>query len=67
MKELTTKQRTIYNYIVSFMRRNWFAPSLEEIAENFGIIKNATRKQVWAIEKKGYLKRVGRRAFRILK
>lgn len=55
---LTRKQREILDYLESAIARNGFAPSFEEIAEQFGYQSLATvHEHLSNLEKKGYIRR----------
>ncbi len=55
---LTRKQREILDYLQAAITRNGFAPSFEEIAEQFGYQSLATvHEHLINLEKKGYIRR----------
>jgi len=55
---LTKRQREILNYLTSYAEQNGFAPSFEEIAENFSYNSLATvHEHLTNLERKGYIKR----------
>ena len=55
---LTKRQREILNYLTAYSEQNGFAPSFEEIAENFGYNSLATvHEHLTNLERKGYIKR----------
>jgi repressor LexA len=55
---LTKRQREILNYLTGYTEQNGFAPSFEEIAENFGYNSLATvHEHLTNLERKGYIKR----------
>src|SRR6266496_439759 len=55
---LTKRQREILNYLTVYTEQNGFAPSFEEIAENFGYNSLATvHEHLSNLERKGYIKR----------
>lgn len=55
---LTRRQREIYDYLRTFVAENGFAPSLEEIAEHFGLASVATvHEHLTNLEAKGALRR----------
>ncbi len=63
---LTDKQKKIYNFLSVSVREQGYAPSIPEIGNRFKI--TSTRgvfDHLKALEKKGYIKRVGRRAIEI--
>src|SRR5215472_13866450 len=55
---LTKRQREILNYLTAYSEQNGFAPSFEEIAENFDYNSLATvHEHLTNLERKGYIKR----------
>lgn len=55
---LTRKQKLIYDFIVSFIDENGYAPSIMEIAAGFGLSSPATiHKHLTNLEAKGLLRR----------
>jgi len=55
---LTKRQREILNYLTAYAEQNGFAPSFEEIAENFDYNSLATvHEHLTNLERKGYIKR----------
>ena len=55
---LTKRQREILTYLTSYTEQNGFAPSFEEIAENFRYSSLATvHEHLTNLERKGYIKR----------
>jgi len=55
---LTKRQREILNYLTTYAEQNGFAPSFEEIAENFAYNSLATvHEHLTNLERKGYIKR----------
>ncbi|MCX7765265.1 MAG: transcriptional repressor LexA [Candidatus Sumerlaeia bacterium] len=59
---LTKRQREIYNYIRKYIRKNGYAPTLEEIGEGVGISSLATvHKHLKNMEKKGVIQRTWNR------
>ena len=55
---LTPKQKTVLDFVVSFIERSGYCPSFEEIARGVGLGSLATvHKHVTALQQKGYLKR----------
>lgn len=56
---LTPKQKKILNFIISFVNRNDYSPSLKEIAKHFKLHSISTVHQyVGTLKKKGYLNKV---------
>jgi repressor LexA len=67
LPELTARQRTIYDFLARTIRDNGYAPSIPEIGKKFKI--TSTRgvfDHLKALENKGYIKRIGRRAIEIV-
>jgi repressor LexA len=67
LPQLTTKQRTIYEFLSTTIREKGYAPSIPEIGQRFKI--TSTRgvfDHLQALERKGYIKRVGKRAIEIV-
>jgi len=55
---LTKRQREILNYLGSYTEQHGYAPSFEEIAEQFGYSSLATvHEHLSNLERKGYIKR----------
>ncbi|MCL5072318.1 MAG: transcriptional repressor LexA [Actinobacteria bacterium] len=56
---LTPKQKKVFDFIISFINKNNYSPSLEEIAKHFKLRSPSTVHQyVRALEKKGYINKV---------
>lgn len=65
--ELTHRQRQIYDFLVKIIREKGFAPSIPEIGARFKIAStNGVSDHLKAIERKGYIRRVGKRAIEVL-
>ncbi len=57
-KKLTSRQRSILNYIESRIMRQGHAPTIREIGKKFGITStNGVRTHLMALIKKGYIKK----------
>jgi repressor LexA len=64
---LTSRQKGIYEFLQKVIREKGYAPSIPEIGEQFEISStNAVSDHLKALEKKGYIRRVGKRAIEIL-
>ena len=64
---LTTRQKSIYDFLSTTIREKGYAPSIPEIGQRFKI--TSTRgvfDHLKALERKGYIKRVGKRAIEII-
>src|SRR5713226_3746305 len=67
LPQLTPRQRRIYDFLSSAIREKGYAPSIPEIGQRFKI--TSTRgvfDHLKALERKGYIKRVGKRAIEIV-
>jgi repressor LexA len=67
LTQLTPRQRTIYEFLSTTIREKGYAPSISEIGQRFKI--SSTRgvfDHLQALERKGYIKRVGKRAIEIV-
>src|SRR5687767_14885356 len=64
---LTDRQKAIYDFLLKTIREKGFAPSIHEIGRRFKIAStNGVSDHLKALEKKGYIRRVGRRAIEVL-
>ena len=64
---LTDRQKAIYNFLLKTIREKGFAPSIPEIGRQFKIAStNGVSDHLKALEKKGYIRRVGKRAFEVV-
>ena len=68
MRELTSRQRDILNFIKAFSVRNGVPPTVREIGERFRVTPRAAFDHLKALERKGALQRrsAGRRTSRAL-
>src|SRR5438093_12344270 len=67
LNQLTLKQKRIYDFVSTTIRAKGYAPSIPEIGQRFKI--TSTRgvfDHLKALERKGYIKRVGKRAIEIV-
>jgi repressor LexA len=67
LTQLTPRQRTIYEFLSTTIRQKGYAPSIPEIGQRFKI--TSTRgvfDHLQALERKGYIRRVGKRAIEII-
>lgn len=67
LQELTSRQKRIYDFLSKTIREKGYAPSIPEIGQRFKI--TSTRgvfDHLKALERKGYIRRVGKRAIDIL-
>jgi len=64
---LTARQKEIYDFLLKSIRERGFAPSIHEIGRQFKIAStNGVSDHLKALEKKGYIRRVGKRAIKIV-
>src|SRR3954466_11369934 len=64
---LTARQKQIYDFVLGTIREKGFAPSIPEIGARFKIAStNGVSDHLKALEKKGYIRRVGKRAFEMI-
>jgi repressor LexA len=67
LPQLTSRQKDIYDFLLKTIRENGYAPSISEIGAKFKIAStNGVSDHLKALEKKGYIRRVGKRAIEIL-
>ena len=58
VKELTTRQRDVLDFITGMIQKKGFPPTIREIGEKFNITStNGVRAILSALDKKGYIKR----------
>ena len=64
---LTARQKEIYDFLLKSIREKGYAPSIPEIGAKFKIAStNGVSDHLKALEKKGYIRRVGKRAIEVL-
>ena len=56
MKDLTKRQRGIFNFLLSYVQENGYPPTIREIGEHFQIFVTAARNHLKALEKKGLIR-----------
>ncbi len=61
MKELTERQKKVYDFVVSYVDKHGYPPSVRDVARAFRITPRGAMIHLDALEKKGYITR-GRRA-----
>ncbi|MGH7772987.1 MAG: transcriptional repressor LexA [Candidatus Binatia bacterium] len=67
LSHLTDRQKLIFDFLVQSIRERGYAPSHQEIGARFKIVStNGVFRHLKALEKKGYIRRVGKRALEIL-
>jgi repressor LexA len=66
LSALTPKQKQIYEFLLKNIRERGYAPSIPEIGRRFKIAStNGVSDHLKALEKKGYIRRIGKRALEI--
>jgi repressor LexA len=64
---LTPRQKVIYEFVLKTIREKGYAPSIHEIGSRFKIAStNGVSDHLKALEKKGYIRRIGKRAIEVL-
>ena len=67
LTSLTVRQKEIYDYVLRTIREKGYAPSIPEIGRQFKIAStNGVSDHLKALEKKGYIRRIGKRAIEVL-
>jgi repressor LexA len=67
LPSLTARQKQIYDFLLKSVREQGYAPSIQEIGQRFKIAStNGVSGHLKALEKKGYIRRAGKRAFELL-
>ena len=67
LTSLTVRQKEIYDFLLRTIREKGYAPSIPEIGRHFKIAStNGVSDHLKALEKKGYIRRVGKRAIEVL-
>jgi len=67
LSQLTSRQKKIYDFLLTTIREKGYAPSIAEIGTKFQIAStNGVSDHLKALEKKGYIRRVGKRAIEVL-
>jgi repressor LexA len=59
---LTPKQLRVLTYIRDFSNARGYAPTMQELADEFGVSKVTVFEHIAALQKKGYLKRIRHKA-----
>ena len=63
---LTARQKEIYDFLLRVIREKGYAPSIPEIGAKFKIAStNGVADHLKALQKKGYIRRVGKRAIEV--
>lgn len=67
LSALTRRQQEIYDFVLQTIREKGYAPSIPEIGRRFQIAStNGVSDHLKALEKKGYIRRIGKRAIEVL-
>jgi repressor LexA len=67
MLPLTPRQKEIYDFLLKTIREKGYAPSIPEIGSRFKIAStNGVSDHLKALERKGYIRRIGKRAIEVL-
>jgi repressor LexA len=67
LPQLTARQKRIYDFLAGAIRDNGYAPSIPEIGKRFKIASTrGVFDHLKALENKGYIKRVGKRAIQVV-
>ncbi len=67
LPSLTARQKQIYDFLLKTIREKGYAPSIAEIGARFKIAStNGVSDHLKALEKKGYIRRIGKRALEVL-
>src|SRR5512138_3454463 len=61
-KGLTPKQLRVLTYIRDYTHARGYAPTMQELADEFGVSKVTVFEHIAALHRKGYLKRTRHRA-----
>ena len=57
MKPLTARQRKVLDFIVEYISKKGYPPTIREVGAGFGFSEKAANDHIIAIEKKGYIHR----------
>ena len=64
---LTHRQKEIYDFVLKAIREKGYAPSIPEIGAKFKIAStNGVSDHLKALKRKGYIRRIGKRAIEVL-
>ncbi|MDC7224897.1 MAG: transcriptional repressor LexA, partial [Spirochaetales bacterium] len=55
MKQMTSRQKEIYDFLETFIEREGYSPSIREVAGHFGMSAMGARDHLRALEKKGFI------------
>lgn len=57
MKDLTDRQKEVFDFIVKFKTEKEYPPTIRDIGKEFGFTVGAAYGHFMVLEKKGYIKR----------
>lgn len=67
LPSLTARQKQIYDFLLKTIREKGYAPSIMEIGQKFKIAStNGVSDHLKALERKGHIRRIGKRAIEVL-
>lgn len=55
MKEITSRQKEILNFISDYQEENSYPPTVREIGDHFGVSIRAVQDHITALQKKGFI------------
>lgn len=58
---MTDRQKQLYNFIASYIKKHSYPPTIREIAENYSISVKGAHDHITALRKKGFLKQIDKR------
>ena len=56
MKDLTPRQRKIFEFLIKFIKKQGYPPTVREIGEHFGFLWPAASGHLRALERKGFIR-----------
>ncbi|MBI5181077.1 MAG: repressor LexA [Nitrospirae bacterium] len=56
MKDLTPRQRNIFEFLIKFIKKQGYPPTVREIGEHFGFLWPAASGHLRALERKGFIR-----------
>lgn len=66
MKEITERQKETLAFLIWYVDRNGFCPTVREIADSLGVVVSTAQDHLHALQRKGYIEVTGSpRAIRI--
>ena len=61
MKEITRRQKEVLTFIADFLRKNFYPPTVREVAKHFSVSVKGAHDHIVALRKKGYIKQTDKR------